>query len=106
MKLPHRMDWGGTMGYKIIYSGEPVMKKPRNSNIRLRTLTALCLLVFALTVRLTWREGTEKLKQFLLPTELTVAEAAFSEMVSGIQHGADIPDAIRTFCITVLNEDT
>lgn len=100
------MDRGGTLGYKIVYFGEPVSEKRTGGNLRLRAMIALCMLIFALTVRLTWTEGTEKLKAFLIPTELTVAQTAFYGMVDGIQSGVEIPDALRTFCITVLNEDT
>lgn len=95
------------MGYKVVYSDVGKRKKNSgDSGFRLRTLIAVALLLFALTVRLTWQEGTTRLRQVLIPGELRGAEAAFSEMVRDIQEGTQLNDAFRTFCTEILNEDT
>lgn len=84
------------MGYRIVYGGEP----PTGRKSRLRLWTAVCLLVFVTAVRLAWPEGTEQLRQVLVPGEETAA--AFSEMVENVGAGQGMGEALTAFCRTVV----
>lgn len=93
------------MGYRIVY-GEPIESAFRRtcSNGRLRTMIAALFLLFSLVVRLTWQDGAEIMREYLLPGDLTVTELAFSEMISDLQNGDPVADAVTVFCRTILNE--
>lgn len=93
------------MGYKIIYGDEP--RHPcgiKWGSVRLRSLIAICLLVFSLSVRLLWHDGAEILCQLLLPGEQAIAEQAFLELVSDLRAGDGAKEALTVFCRTILNE--
>ena len=87
------------MGYRIVYGKDPPVRRGRSS-LRLRVMTAGCMLLFAALVRLAWPAGREVLGQVLLPREETAA--AFSEMVSQVTGGGDFGEAVTAFCKTVV----
>lgn len=93
------------MGYRIVYGTEYSKKsKKSGGSVRLRTMIAAAFLFFALTVRLTWQEGSEIMRRFLLPGDLTVTELAFAEMVSDLREGEKLADALTVFCAEILHE--
>lgn len=93
------------MGYRIVYGPEIKAQPQRTgSSARLRTMIAAAFLLFSIIVRLTWQEGTEIMRQALLPGDLTVTEQAFSEMITDLRQGEPVADAVTVFCRTVLDE--
>ena len=94
------------MSYRIVYG--PEIKPVQNqgaSTTRLRTLTAALLLSFALTVKLLWPEGTEMLREILIPTDLTVTEQAFQSMMEDLSMGEDLGEAITVFCRQIIENE-
>lgn len=89
------------MGYRVVYGAMPPVKR-RKSKLRLQALTAAFLLAFALTVRQAWPEGQEMLRRFLLPGEPTVTEEAFRNMISDLQGGEPLADAVTAFCAQIV----
>lgn len=74
--------------------------------LRLQFLTTVFLLLFTLAVRQFWPEGTRMLREFLIPGEPTVTQAAFSEMVTEIQAGEPLGDAVTAFCRQIVEDGT
>ena len=85
------------MGYRIVYGEESVMS--RRSSLRL--WTAVFLLAFVVSVRLTWPQGTEYLKNVLKPADQTVQ--AFAQMVDGVENGQGMGEAVTAFCRSVVS---
>ena len=87
------------MGYRVEYG--PQEKKQESklwNSLKMQILTTVFLLFFVLGVRGAWPEGTEKLKEFLLPGQPSVTETAFQNLISDLKEGDSIPDAVSTFC--------
>ena len=84
------------MGYRIVYGPE----LPRRRKGHLRLWTAVFLLAFVTTVRLTWPVGTAHLQKVLKPAEQTVQ--AFSQMVEEVENGQGMGEAVTAFCRTVV----
>jgi len=91
--------------YQIIYGPMPPVKQAgRHGILRFQVLTAAFMLLFVITVRHVWPEGTQTLREFLIPGEPTVTEAAFHEMMADIQDGEPLPDALTAFCRQIVDE--
>lgn len=95
------------MGYRIVYGPMPKMPQERDYKpLRIQVLTAVFALLFVLTVRQAWPEGTALLREFLLPGEQNVTEAAFSEMIGDIREGESLGDALTAFCRQIVEHGT
>lgn len=93
------------MGYRIVYGPMPKVPKVNNHKpLRLQAMTAMFALLFVLTVRQAWPEGTELLREFLLPGESNVTESAFSEMIVNLQEGQPLGDAFTAFCRQIVED--
>lgn len=93
------------MGYRIVYGTQREQESQKTGGTgRVRTMIAAAFLIFSLIVRLTWQEGSEIMRQFLLPGDLSVAEQAFSEMISDLREGEPVADAFTVFCRVILDE--
>ena len=92
------------MSYRIEYGeAAPVRyQRPRGQNYP-RTLTALCMILFALAVGRYWPRGQQVLRDFLLPGAPTVTERAFSELVSDLTQGVGLEEAMSTFCQQIID---
>lgn len=91
------------MGYRIVYG--PEIRPPREragTSGRLPAMTAAFLLIFALLVRQFWPEGTQILRQYLLPGELSVTEQAFSSLMQNIRGGESVLSAFTVFCQEII----
>ena len=87
------------LSYKIVYGPMPdVPKAEKKGTGRLQALTAVFLLLFVLAIRQTWPEGSAVLRRCLIPGEPTVTEEMFHEMVSDIQAGEPLGQAVTAFC--------
>ena len=94
------------MSYRIEYgSAMPGRYIEKNSFIRLQSMTALCLLLFSLTVRYFFPSGTEKLRQILLPGELSVTQEAVETFMSDIRNGEAFADSLTAFCEYIVIHD-
>ena len=92
------------MGYRIEYGPMPgVWKSGRKEPLRLQAMTAAFLLLFVIGVRFLYPEGTELLRNLLLPGEKTVTEAAFSGMLAQIRHGEPVGQAFTAFCQEIID---
>ena len=93
------------MGYRIVYGGPSPENKIQNSTaIRLRIMLAAAFFIFCTAVRLLWPEGTSHLQSVFLPSELTVAEEAFSVLLEDVRQGQPLDDSITAFCHKILDE--
>ena len=92
------------MSYRIVYGPMPkVETSEKGSIIRLQIMTAAFVLLFAILVRIIWPEGSVVLQSMLLPNEAGIAESAFTDMISDIQQGDAMGDAITSFCKQVID---
>ena len=102
----HKLHRGDPMSYRIEYGPAiPSRYVTRNSFLRLRSMTAACLLLFCLTVRHVFPEGSEKLRQILLPGEPSVTQQAVETFMSNIRNGEDFTDSLTTFCEYIVIHD-
>lgn len=90
------------MGYQMIYQSGKKMPDKRNS-LQRQTGIAVCFLVFSVAVRMFWEPGAEMLREYLVPGELSVTEAAFSAFVNDLQQGSAIGTAVEAFCHRVIH---
>ena len=90
------------MVYRVVY-GEDPFEKPKQSTGRLRLMTAGCALAFVVGVRCMWPQGTEILRQVMLPTE-NASTAAFRQMTADMQAGEPLGDAVEAFCRAVVED--
>ncbi|MBO5129740.1 MAG: hypothetical protein J6B95_05290 [Oscillospiraceae bacterium] len=92
------------MAYRIDYgSGIRNQRTKRGGVLRLQTMTAACLLIFTLVVSRIWPEGTQQLRQYLLPGEQPV-QTAFLEMTEQLRSGVSVEDALTAFCIHIIED--
>lgn len=90
------------MAYRIVYG--PVKGRQgtgRGGGLRIQTMTAAWLLVFALTVSRVWPEGTDKLREYLLPGQ-DGTQAAVMELMTEIQAGEPVGEALTAFCRQII----
>lgn len=94
------------MSYRIEYGPEvPTCYRKKRRSGRLQTMTAVCLLLFALLVRSFFPAGMEKLRQLLLPDVHSVVQAAYTEFMRGMNGGQSIGDAFTVFCQHVIDNE-
>ena len=92
------------MSYRIEYgTAVPLRFQKRRVKGHVRSLTALCLLLFALAVGELWPDGRQVLQRVFLPGEPSVTEQAFSSMVSGLTAGVPLEDAVVAFCQQIID---
>ena len=93
------------MGYRIDYDGSTRITNYRTSTgIRLRTLVAAGILLFSITVRTVWPDGSAVLQSVFIPTDLNATEIAFSELMEDICHGEPLGSSITTFCQKIIDD--
>lgn len=92
------------MAYRIVYEEDPVkLTQCRTRPLRLQTMTAAFFLLFTLLVKVSWNEGTEKLREYLIPGALSVTQAAFQSFMEDLQEGEPVADALTTFCQDIIS---
>lgn len=90
------------MSYRIVYGAAvPAKRTGEGSVLRWQMLTAVFLLLFTLSVSLTWPAGTAKLREYLLPGD-GVGETAFQELVAGLEEGESAREALTAFCRQII----
>lgn len=92
------------LGYRIVYGGEEPMSVKKKSWVRLRAMIAGMLLIFSLIVRFAWPEGTEQLRDYLLPGVQSVTEQAFNQLCVDLRRGDHVMEAVEVFCSTIIDE--
>lgn len=91
------------LSYRIVYGPVPKMKRGgQGRRLRIQLMAAVFFLIFVLGVRLVWPEGSELLQSYLLPGEKGVTEAAFSVMITDLQAGEPLGEAVTAFCRQVI----
>ena len=83
------------MGYKIVY-GKPARKPVRL--LRLQSLVAVGLLMFAICVRLSWPAGHQLLRQVLVSQQLCKEAEALVAMAEDLAAGEKVTDIVAVFC--------
>ena len=92
------------MSYRIDYGGVVSTKVRRNTDrTHIRTMTAVCMILFALVVECFWPQGQQVLQKFFLPGEPTVTEQAFSELISDLSQGIKLQEAMTAFCQQIID---
>ena len=91
------------MSYRINYSPEQKIPKRKDSySSRIRVITAVFLVLFALGVKNHWPEGHERLVKLLLPGEPGVTQTALEDMVSDLGAGVPVSEAFTAFCRQIM----
>lgn len=90
------------MGYQMIYE---TYKQPQSAvhTFRLRTMIAVCFLIFSFIVRTFWGPGVEILREAFIPGDPTATQMAFETFLANLQKGENIQVALEVFCESVLN---
>ena len=101
-----RIEWSGVIwvSYRIVYGPNLTTQRRTAGTVRIRILAALSFLVFTWIVRFFWADGREVLITYLQPEGLSLAEAAFYNLLENIRQGARIVDSLTVFCQEVLYE--
>ena len=68
-------------------------------------MIAASVLIFSITVRIFWTDGTKQLRSWLLPGNETATETAFLALTEDLRSGASVSDSLEQFCRSVLNEE-
>lgn len=87
------------MGYRIVYGEDPFIERKERKSY-LRAMTAGFALAFVVLVRCCWPQGTELLRQALLPGDYE----AFQQMTTDIRAGEPIGDAVTAFCQQIVED--
>lgn len=98
------MTRGDQMGYRIEY--DPKEHTSGKAGVfvrRIQILTAAFFLLFVLLVRQAWLEGTEILRNTLLPGELSFTRTAFQTMLGDIRQGTSVQEALTVFCQQIID---
>lgn len=91
------------MGYRIEYDPALNRKYPvkvRSGKGKMLLLSAVMLTGFVLG--LIGIKNSAALKNWLLPGDPQVTEAAFSSMIADIRAGEQVGDAITAFCLEIM----
>lgn len=95
------------MAYRIEY-GPAIPEKyqtQRPEPHRIQLLTAVCLLVFTMIVKIWFPAGTQKLQQFLLPGAPSVTQQALDELVANLRFGDPLDEAFTAFCRHIISNE-
>ena len=93
------------MGYRIVYGSENDRKSKNQRNwARVKTLTALGLLLFVFAAKQIWPEGTQLLQCAFLPGEPNAGQVAASNFMIQIRQGIGFEEALRTYCLEILED--
>lgn len=93
------------VAYRIDYAPKTPDRRTGSAGIwRLQTMTAVFLLVFTLLVSCLWPEGTQKLRQYLLPGENAV-QTAFVELAAELREGQSLEASLTTFCRQIIENE-
>lgn len=90
------------MGYRIVYGEDPFVGESAPKS-RLRPLTAAFALAFVILVRCTWPQGSQILRQLLLP-QTDGTGAAFQQMAQEIRAGEPVGEAVTAFCRGIVED--
>ena len=92
------------MSYRIEYgTSVPQKFQPQQVKRHIRTMTAVCILLFSLAVGKFWPDGRMVLQRVFLPGEPSVTEQAFSNMISELRDGETLEKVVVAFCQEILD---
>ena len=87
------------MAYKIRYNAENTTNHP----FRIQILTTAILFISLMFVNAFWAQGREVIQEYLLPQNVYSYTAA-QELVTNMEEGMPLFEAIQTFCDTIWND--
>ena len=87
------------MAYKIRYDTEKMTNHP----FRIQLLTTAILFVFLMIINAFWAQGREVIQKYLLPKDAHSCIAA-QDLVTNMEDGMPLFDAISVFCETIIND--
>lgn len=94
------------MSYHIEYGPVNLPKHAENHKpLRLRIITAVFLLSFALMVRQFFPASADRLRRILLPCTPTVTQQALDYMMNDLRSGEPLGQAFTTFCTYIIDND-
>ena len=91
------------MGYRIVYDRE--LEKHKQNRFRrgqVGLLTAAFFVMFILSVKLFWEEGTDMLWDILLPGNEDITRSAMDQMVAQLRSGVGLKEAVTAFCREII----
>ena len=91
------------VGYRIVYTWDDhkITRVGKQGN-RIRIMTACFFLCFLMLAKMIWSEGTAALREHLLPPGNSIAQEAFSRMLTDLREGERVEDAVTGFCRFVI----
>ena len=91
------------MAYRIVYCEDPVKTgKERFRTGRFRLMTAVCFVLFLLSVKLLLDDGLVHIRQVLFPGSVDTTLQALEQLVAQIQAGTKLSDAVTAFCREII----
>lgn len=91
------------MGYRIDYDkGTARYEVSRNRPWRRFVLTAVCFVLFLVLTGWFWPEGSDLIRDILIPGNDAVTVHAFAKFTEELREGTSIRDAVTVFCREVL----
>lgn len=89
------------MSYRIVYG--PDRQKPKQRiDFRRHIPMFVGIMALCLAVLLHFTGAAAGFKQFLLPGDAAVTEAALEAMIAEIQSGESFTDAVTAFCVEIV----
>ena len=89
------------MSYQIIYG--PQKRPIKNSNkrsLRIGIITGILLIAVLAAIKITGYGSM--IRQIILPGDAEITASAFQNMTDALKSGNGLPQAITTFCETVI----
>lgn len=91
------------MAYKIRY--DTATKPEKTNHFRVQVLTATFFLAFLLVVTAFWEQGRQVIRNYLLPEEGKVVNAA-EALATELENGTSFFDAMEVFCESIINGES
>ena len=88
------------MAYKIRYDAE---NTTNHHPFRIQILTTAILFISLMFVNAFWAQGREVIQKYLLPQNVYSYTAA-QDLVTNMEEGMPLFEAIQTFCDTIWND--
>ena len=93
------------MGYKIVYgSGHPQQKKQRFWSGRMQLMTAVCFLLFILSVSMIFQEEFNYLRSIILPGTTDGSNSVLAALVDNLQNDVPLKEAVTAFCRQIISD--
>ena len=92
------------MGYRVEYAPVKKVRRVEKRTVGIPAMTAVCLLLFLLLVSGFWPQGSETLREILIPGDPVVTVAALEELAVELGAGEELDSALESFCRKIVAE--